>query len=184
MQSGLHRLKNGTAPRDRLVRGRGSGAAWDLRKAQPYECYSELDFDIPIGKNGDNYDRYCIRMEEMRQSVRIMKQCLEKLRLPEGRGPIAVRDNKIVPPPRAEMKRSMEATIPSSLLYFKSEPSGEGWPTRAGERPAPWTLPQNLIDEARALADGRIPLPEPERVPWDVLIAQAVNWDIPERLAA
>jgi hypothetical protein len=74
--------------------------------------------------------------------------------------------------------------VPSSLLYFKSEPSGEGWPTRAGERPAPWTLPQNLIDEARALADGRIPLPEPERVPWDVLIAQAVNWDIPERLAA
>src|SRR5262245_40791526 len=59
-----------------------------------------------------------------------------------------------------------------------------GLATRAGERPAPWTLPQNLIDEARALADGRIPLPEPERVPWDVLIAQAVNWDIPERLAA
>src|SRR5437016_13799227 len=69
-------------------------------------------------------------------------------------------------------------------LMSCSEPSGEGWPTRAGERPAPWTLPQNLIDEARALADGRIPLPEPERVPWDVLIAQAVNWDIPERLAA
>ena len=65
---------------------RGSGAAWDLRKAQPYECYSELDFDIPIGKNGDNYDRYCIRMEEMRQSIRIMKQCLEKLRSPEGQG--------------------------------------------------------------------------------------------------
>ncbi len=58
---------------------RGSGAAWDLRKAQPYECYSELDFDIPVGKNGDCYDRYCIRMEEMRQSVRIMKQCVEKL---------------------------------------------------------------------------------------------------------
>ncbi len=77
-----------------------------------------------------------------------------------------------------------ESRATSSLLYFKSEPSGEGWPTRAGERPAPWTLPQNLIDEARALADGRIPLPEPKRVPWDVLIAQAVNWDIPERLAA
>ena len=65
---------------------RGSGAAWDLRKAQPYECYSELDFDIPIGKNGDCYDRYLVRMEEMRQSVRIMKQCLEKLRLAEGQG--------------------------------------------------------------------------------------------------
>jgi NADH-quinone oxidoreductase subunit D len=106
---------------------RGSGAAWDLRKAQPYECYSELDFDIPIGKNGDNYDRYCIRMEEMRQSVRIMKQCLEKLRLPEGRGPVAVRDNKIVPPLRAEMKRSMEATIHHFKLYSEGHhvPAGE-----------------------------------------------------------
>jgi len=65
---------------------RGSGAAWDLRKAQPYECYSELDFDIPIGKNGDCYDRYCIRMEEMRQSIHIMKQCLERLHAPEGQG--------------------------------------------------------------------------------------------------
>src|SRR6266403_432430 len=106
---------------------RGSGAAWDLRKAQPYEFYSELDFDIPIGKNGDNYDRYCIRMEEMRQSVRIMKQCLEKLRLPEGRGPVAVRDNKIVPPLRAEMKRSMEATIHHFKLYSEGHhvPVGE-----------------------------------------------------------
>ena len=60
---------------------RGSGAAWDLRKAQPYECYAEMDFDIPIGKNGDCYDRYCIRMEEMRQSVRIMKQCLREAAL-------------------------------------------------------------------------------------------------------
>src|SRR6266513_2448360 len=105
---------------------RGSGAAWDLRKAQP-ECYSELDFDIPIGKNGDNYDRYCIRMEEMRQSVHIMKQCLEKLRLPEGGGPVAVRDNKIVPPLRAEMKRSMEATIHHFKLYSEGchVPAGE-----------------------------------------------------------
>ena len=62
---------------------RGSGAAWDLRKAQPYECYAEMDFDIPVGKNGDCYDRYCIRMEEMRQSVRIMKQCIAKLREPD-----------------------------------------------------------------------------------------------------
>src|SRR5437660_679757 len=106
---------------------RGSGAAWDLRRAQPYECYSELDFDIPIGKNGDNYDRYCIRMEEMRQSVRIMKQCLEKLRLPEGGGPVAVKDNKIVPPLRAEMKRSMEATIHHFKLYSEGHhvPAGE-----------------------------------------------------------
>src|SRR5216683_1750473 len=106
---------------------RGSGAAWDLRKAQPYECYAEMDFDIPIGKNGDCYDRYCIRMEEMRQSVRIMKQCLEKLRLPEGGGPVAVKDNKIVPPLRPEMKRSMEATIHHFKLYSEGHhvPAGE-----------------------------------------------------------
>src|ERR671911_2307929 len=106
---------------------RGSGAAWDLRKAQPYECYAELDFDVPVGKNGDCYDRYHIRMEEMRQSVRIMKQCLEKLRLPEGGGPVAVKDNKIVPPARGEMKRSMEATIHHFKLYSEGHhvPAGE-----------------------------------------------------------
>src|SRR6516164_7969955 len=96
---------------------RGSGAAWDLRKAQPYECYSEFDFDIPVGTNGDCYDRYLVRMEEMRQSVRIMRQCLEKLRSTEGQGPVAVRDNKIVPPRRGEMKRSMEALIHHFKLY-------------------------------------------------------------------
>src|SRR5207245_10389181 len=84
---------------------RGSGATWDLRKAQPYECYSEIDFDIPVGKNGDCYDRYLVRMEEMRQSVRIMQQCLDKLRSPEGEGPFANRDSKIVPPSRAELQR-------------------------------------------------------------------------------
>jgi NADH-quinone oxidoreductase subunit D len=106
---------------------RGSGAAWDLRKAQPYECYDELDFDIPIGKNGDCYDRYLIRMEEMRQSIRIMKQCLEKLNLPDGKGPVAAKDRKIVPPPRAEMKRSMEATIQHFKLYSEGHhvPKGE-----------------------------------------------------------
>src|ERR671918_1381661 len=106
---------------------RGSGAAWDLRKAQPYECYGELDFDIPVGKNGDCYDRYLIRMEEMRQSVKIMKQCIEKLRLPEGQGPVAVKDNKIVPSPRADMKRSMEATIHHFKLYSEGHhvPAGE-----------------------------------------------------------
>jgi NADH-quinone oxidoreductase subunit D len=118
---------------DAWVRGfsgvmvRGSGAAWDLRKAQPYECYPELDFDIPIGKNGDNYDRYCIRMEEMRQSTRIMKQCLEKLRSPEGAGPVTMLDNKIVPPRRGEMKRSMEALIHHFKLYT------EGFHVPAGE---------------------------------------------------
>jgi NADH-quinone oxidoreductase subunit D len=106
---------------------RGSGAVWDLRKAQPYECYSELEFDIPIGKHGDCYDRYLVRMEEMRQSVRIMKQCLEMLRSPAGRGPIAVGDHKIVPPRRAEMKRSMEAIIEHFKLYSEGHrvPRGE-----------------------------------------------------------
>src|SRR4026208_909274 len=79
---------------------RGSGAAWDLRKAQPYECYAEFDFDIPVGKNGDCFDRYLIRMEEMRQSVRIMKQCVAKLRAPDGQGPVVVEDNKVAPPSR------------------------------------------------------------------------------------
>jgi NADH-quinone oxidoreductase subunit D len=106
---------------------RGSGAAWDLRKAQPYECYSELEFDIPVGKNGDCYDRYLIRMEEMRQSIRIMKQCLERLGRPEGKGPVASNDRKVVPPMRTEMKRSMEATIQHFKLYSEGHhvPAGE-----------------------------------------------------------
>ena len=106
---------------------RGSGAAWDLRRAQTYECYSELDFDIPVGKHGDSYDRYCIRMEEMRQSVRIIRQCVEALRSPQGQGPVAVQDNKIVPPQRGEMKRSMEALIHHFKLYTEGfhVPQGE-----------------------------------------------------------
>jgi NADH-quinone oxidoreductase subunit D len=106
---------------------RGSGAAWDLRKSQPYECYAEMEFDVPIGKNGDCYDRYLIRMEEMRQSVRIMKQCIAKLRAPDGQGPVVVADNKIAPPRRGEMKRSMEALIHHFKLYT------EGVHVRAGE---------------------------------------------------
>ncbi|WP_322517271.1 NADH-quinone oxidoreductase subunit D [Rhodopseudomonas palustris] len=106
---------------------RGSGAAWDLRKSQPYECYAEMDFDVPIGKNGDCYDRYCIRVEEMRQSVRIMKQCIAKLNEPAGQGPVAVDDNKIFPPRRSEMKRSMEALIHHFKLYTEGfrVPEGE-----------------------------------------------------------
>jgi NADH-quinone oxidoreductase subunit D len=106
---------------------RGSGAAWDLRKAQPYECYSELDFDIPIGKNGDCFDRYLIRMEEMRQATKIMKQCCEKLRSAAGQGPVTVDDHKVVPPKRGEMKRSMEALIHHFKLYT------EGYRVPAGE---------------------------------------------------
>jgi NADH-quinone oxidoreductase subunit D len=102
---------------------RGSGMAWDLRRSQPYEVYSELDFDIPVGKNGDCYDRYLIRMEEMRQSLRIMKQCIE---LMPG-GPVHAEDGKVVPPSRAEMKRSMEALIHHFKLYT------EGYHVPAGE---------------------------------------------------
>jgi NADH-quinone oxidoreductase subunit D len=106
---------------------RGAGAAWDLRKAQPYECYSEMDFDIPIGKNSDCFDRYLIRMEEMRQSTKIMQQCIAKLREPDGAGPVSVKDNKVVPPKRGEMKRSMEALIHHFKLYTEGYhvPTGE-----------------------------------------------------------
>jgi NADH-quinone oxidoreductase subunit D len=106
---------------------RGSGAAWDLRKAQPYECYEEMDFDIPVGRNGDNYDRQVIRMAEMRESTKIMKQCVDRLMMAENRGPVSVRNNKIVPPSRAEMKRSMEALIHHFKLYT------EGYHVPAGE---------------------------------------------------
>ncbi|MGU9980689.1 NADH-quinone oxidoreductase subunit D [Phreatobacter sp. HK31-P] len=104
---------------------RGSGAPWDLRKSQPYECYAEMDFDIPIGKNGDCYDRYLIRMEEMRQSVKIMRQCCKLLR--ETPGPVSAKDNKVVPPKRGEMKRSMEALIHHFKLYTEGfhVPPGE-----------------------------------------------------------
>ena len=102
---------------------RGSGLAWDLRRAQPYECYNDLEFDIPVGKNGDTYDRYLIRMEEMRQATRIMRQCIEKM----PKGPVSSDDNKVVPPKRGEMKRSMEALIHHIKLYTEGNhvPAGE-----------------------------------------------------------
>jgi NADH-quinone oxidoreductase subunit D len=102
---------------------RGSGIAWDLRKAQPYDVYDQVDFDIPIGKNGDCFDRYLVRVEEMRQSIKIIDQVLAKL----PGGPIRVNDRKIMPPPRAEMKRSMEALIHHFKLYT------EGYHVPAGE---------------------------------------------------
>lgn len=104
---------------------RGSGVAWDLRKSQPYECYADLDFDVVIGKNGDCWDRYLVRLEEMRQSVRIMKQCIEKLRVTPG--PVLTQDGKTAPPRRGEMKRSMEALIHHFKLYT------EGFHVPAGE---------------------------------------------------
>jgi len=114
---------------------RGSGAAWDLRKAQPYECYEEMDFDLAIGKHGDCYDRYLVRMEEMIQSQKIMKQCCEKLMSAEGGGPASSVNNKVVPPKRGEMKRSMEALIHHFKLYTEGFKVPEGEVYAAVEAP-------------------------------------------------
>jgi NADH-quinone oxidoreductase subunit D len=104
---------------------RGSGMAWDLRRAQPYEIYSELDFKIPLGKNGDNYDRYLCRVEEMREATKIMLQCVALLR--KTPGPVMPEHSKFAPPKRAEMKGSMEALIHHFKLYT------EGYHVPAGE---------------------------------------------------
>ena len=92
---------------------RGSGVPWDLRKSQPYDCYNEIDFKIPIGKNGDCYDRYLCRIEEMRESVKIIKQCIKNL----PKGPIKTVDGKISPPNREDLKQSMEALIHHFKLF-------------------------------------------------------------------
>ena len=102
---------------------RGAGIAWDLRKSQPYDVYDRMKFEIPVGTRGDCYDRFMVRVEEVRQSIRIMKQCLNEM--PEG--PIASLDRKVVPPKRGEMKRSMEALIHHFKLYT------EGFHVPAGE---------------------------------------------------
>lgn len=102
---------------------RGSGLAWDLRKSQPYEVYGELDFDVPIGKHGDSYDRYLIRVQEMRESVKLINQCVEKM----PQGPVSTSDTKIAPPKRNEMKHSMEALINHFKLFTEGYhvPKGE-----------------------------------------------------------
>jgi NADH-quinone oxidoreductase subunit D len=104
---------------------RGSGVAWDLRRNQPYECYDEMDFEIPVGVHGDCYDRYLCRMEEMRQSVKIIRQCCA--RLAGTPGPVLATDHKMTPPRRGEMKTSMEALIHHFKLF------SEGFHTPAGE---------------------------------------------------
>jgi len=106
---------------------RGSGIQWDLRRAQPYESYDEYEFKIPIGKNGDCYDRYLCRMEEMYQSIHIMKQAIAKLR--ETPGPVMTTDGKVAPPKRAKMKGSMEALIHHFKLYTEGfrVPEGEAY---------------------------------------------------------
>ena len=111
---------------------RGSGMAWDLRRAQPYECYDEFEFDIPVGVNGDCYDRYLCRMEEMRQSTHIIRQVLAKLRVEKGD---VLARGKITPPKRAEMKTSMEALIHHFKLYTEGFHVPEGEVYAAVEAP-------------------------------------------------
>ncbi len=106
---------------------RGSGVAWDLRRAQPYECYEEMDFDIPVGKHGDCYDRQVVRMEEMRQSIKIIRQCVEKLLANGAEGPVRIENHKVTAPRRGEMKRSMESLIHHFKLFT------EGFRVPAGE---------------------------------------------------
>ncbi|MEO1040380.1 MAG: NADH-quinone oxidoreductase subunit D [Pseudomonadota bacterium] len=114
---------------------RGSGMAWDLRKSQPYEIYDDLDFNIPIGKNGDNYDRYLCRVEEMAESLKIMRQCCEWLSKDENQGEVLPTDTKFAPPRRAEMKRSMEALIHHFKLYTEGVHVPEGQAYAAVEAP-------------------------------------------------
>ena len=106
---------------------RGSGIAWDLRKKQPYEVYDRMDFDIPVGVNGDCYDRYLVRIEEMRQSNRIIKQCVDWLR--KNPGPVMLDDAKVAPPRREEMKADMEALIHHFKLFTEGfcVPEGEAY---------------------------------------------------------
>jgi len=101
---------------------RAAGVAWDLRKAQPYDVYDRLDFDVPVGKHGDCYDRYLVRMYELRESLKIMRQCLQDM----PPGPVKVDDRKVAPPPRAEMKHSMEALIHHFKLYTEGYHVPEG----------------------------------------------------------
>ncbi|MDB5317064.1 MAG: hypothetical protein JWO24_2908 [Rhodospirillales bacterium] len=101
---------------------RASGCAWDLRKSQPYDMYDRVEFDVPVGVQGDCYDRYLVRMMEMRQSLRIMEQCLNAIRP----GPVKIADNKITPPSRSDMKRSMESLIHHFKLYTEGYHVPEG----------------------------------------------------------
>ncbi|WP_370302945.1 NADH-quinone oxidoreductase subunit D [Pseudooceanicola sp.] len=113
---------------------RGSGLAWDLRRSQPSECYDEFDFKVAVGKNGDCYDRYLVRMAEMRESTKIILQCIDKLRMPENQGDVLAR-GKLTPPNRAEMKTSMEALIHHFKLYTEGFRVPEGEVYAAVEAP-------------------------------------------------
>jgi NADH-quinone oxidoreductase subunit D len=101
---------------------RAAGIPWDIRKAQPYDVYDRMEFDVPVGTKGDCYDRFMVRVEEVRQSARIMKQCLAEM--PDG--PILTSDRKVAPPKRGEMKQSMEALIHHFKLYTEGFHVPEG----------------------------------------------------------
>lgn len=133
---------------------RGSGIEWDLRKAQPYECYAELDFDIPVGHNGDSYDRYLCRMEEMKQSVRLIRQCVAKLEGELAGQPCKIQNFKISPPKRNDMKSSMEALIHHFKYYT------EGFHVPAGEVYAAIEAPKGEMGVYLVSDDG----PKPWRV--------------------
>jgi NADH-quinone oxidoreductase subunit D len=122
---------------------RGSGVPWDLRRAQPYDAYEEVDFGVPVGRNGDCYDRYLVRIEELRQSVKIIDQCFAKMQP----GPVMTRDRKVAPPPRAEMKQSMEALIHHFKLYT------EGYHVPPGETYAAVEAPKGEF-AVYVVADG------------------------------
>jgi NADH-quinone oxidoreductase subunit D len=122
---------------------RASGVPWDLRKSQPYEVYDLMDFDVPVGRHGDCFDRYLVRMAEMRESLKIMAQCLDQMPL----GPVKIQDFKIVPPPRMELKRSMEALIHHFKLYT------EGFHVPAGETYAAVEAPKGEFG-VYLVADG------------------------------
>jgi NADH-quinone oxidoreductase subunit D len=122
---------------------RASGLPWDLRKSQPYDVYERMDFDIPVGRHGDCFDRYLVRMAEMRESLKIMTQCLEQM----PAGPIKLPDQKITPPKRSELKRSMEALIHHFKLYT------EGFHVPAGETYAAVEAPKGEFG-VYLVADG------------------------------
>lgn len=122
---------------------RASGVAWDLRKAEPYDVYEKMNFQIPIGKNGDCYDRYLVRMLEMYESIKIIQQCLDEM----PSGPVRSLDRKITPPPRAEMKQSMEALIHHFKIFT------EGYHVPAGEAYVPVETPKGEFG-VYLVADG------------------------------
>jgi NADH-quinone oxidoreductase subunit D len=123
---------------------RASNVPWDLRKSQPYDVYDRMDFDVPVGLTGDCYARYLVRVEEMRQSLKIIRQCLKEM---PKEGPVKVNDHKVAPPPRAEMKRSMEALIHHFKLYT------EGYHVPAGETYAAVEAPKGEF-AVYLVADG------------------------------